>query len=758
VALELANRQFNRALDQSQKSLEKFGDNVERIGRDFDGVFDRAAIGSAALGAALTGLVTTAVQQADAIVDLANAYELNVGQVYELRQALQEAGGEANNAGRFYADLARSIDEAASGNQRTLDTFRQLGISITDLGRLSSTELRDRLISALADIPDAATRSALATQLFGNSLRGVDIREFSNQLQENAGRFDATGASARIAADAMGNIERILGDLQRAALQAFTPLLRAISQIRIDFDDLVIAVKAVTAAFVVMTGAAVIGGMVKLVAQAKALTSVLRRNPVVALAGLALSLGVSAGVIKDVFAETEDAASGVDQQSKNIAGSTGETQRNVQGALDLLERQRSAMSAITDQFGKQNAAAITAVQNAGRRLTMTQDEIQLEDALRAQRERTAAALTALENNYRSLTQQGRAEQRSFYEEQRRTIEANGAAALRSLEEQIRKNQYLTQIVGKFNEASRELAAGDRRIFDIKSQNLLAAAGLKERVALEEKLAAIAKLRESTLAKIAQLPEREQIAVREAIGIMFEDVTLLEQSFDKLGTTIIEQFKALRDQGRITEEQFNAIFGAPFIRATVSGAEAVAQFRSRTQEEAALFSTGWQQATQNFVDSARNGAATARSLFETATRGMEDALVNFAKTGKLSFKSLISGIVDIILRSQINKLLAQVFGGQGGNFLSSLFAGFFADGGRIPAGRFGVVGERGPELVGGPATVTPMAAVGAATGPTMVTYNINATDVDSFRRLLAQDPEFLFAVTEQGRRRIPTSRR
>jgi lambda family phage tail tape measure protein len=75
---------------------------------------------------------------------------------------------------------------------------------------------------------------------------------------------------------------------------------------------------------------------------------------------------------------------------------------------------------------------------------------------------------------------------------------------------------------------------------------------------------------------------------------------------------------------------------------------------------------------------------------------------------------------------------------------NLFGGFFATGGMIPAGRFGVVGERGPEFISGPANITPM-------GSTQVTYNINAVDARSFQQLVAQDPQFLFAVTEQGRR-------
>jgi phage-related protein len=74
-----------------------------------------------------------------------------------------------------------------------------------------------------------------------------------------------------------------------------------------------------------------------------------------------------------------------------------------------------------------------------------------------------------------------------------------------------------------------------------------------------------------------------------------------------------------------------------------------------------------------------------------------------------------------------------------------FAGFFANGGRIPAGQFGVVGEAGPELVSGPANVTPM---GDQFG-TMVTYNINAVDASSFRALLAQDPGFVHRVVQRG---------
>jgi phage-related protein len=88
-------------------------------------------------------------------------------------------------------------------------------------------------------------------------------------------------------------------------------------------------------------------------------------------------------------------------------------------------------------------------------------------------------------------------------------------------------------------------------------------------------------------------------------------------------------------------------------------------------------------------------------------------------------------------------------------LQEKFAGFFANGGLIPSGQFGIVGERGPELVSGPATITPL---GAAGGQQQVTYNINAVDARSFRDLVASDPAFIHAVATVGQGRSPARRR
>jgi len=180
-----------------------------------------------------------------------------------------------------------------------------------------------------------------------------------------------------------------------------------------------------------------------------------------------------------------------------------------------------------------------------------------------------------------------------------------------------------------------------------------------------------------------------------------------------------------------------------------------------------FTFGMKSAMEDYVDEVTNGAEQARRIFEQSTSRMEDAIVDFAKTGKFEFRALINDMLEALLRSRIQELFARIFSGgtsRGsgsslfdilgsiGTGIKNIFGGFFANGGTLGAGKFGIAGERGPELVSGPAQITPLTA-GAE-----ITYNINAVDARSFQELVASDPQFLFAVTETGRQSLPETRR
>lgn len=87
---------------------------------------------------------------------------------------------------------------------------------------------------------------------------------------------------------------------------------------------------------------------------------------------------------------------------------------------------------------------------------------------------------------------------------------------------------------------------------------------------------------------------------------------------------------------------------------------------------------------------------------TGGDAVADAITATAQPGG-GFASGLAGIF-----SSITGGIGSTASGVGG--LVSSFAGFFQDGGDIPRGQFGIAGESGPEIVTGPATVSPTGAM------------------------------------------------
>ena len=266
-----------------------------------------------------------------------------------------------------------------------------------------------------------------------------------------------------------------------------------------------------------------------------------------------------------------------------------------------------------------------------------------------------------------------------------------------------------------------------------------------------------------------------VSAQERLNASLSDIDL--QGLEGIKRTVkeieIEELKLMR----IAQERVKAQFGdadAQKLKAALAEIEATSnrtmtarqnaakQLDAQVQAEtkaARTFSAGWKRAFDDYADNATNASKTAEKIFAKTTSGMEDMIVGFAKTGKFEWKSFVSSLLEDLLRAQIQKTMASVFqmpalgggGGTVGSQAGGLFGGFFATGGMIPPGRFGVVGENGPELVSGPANVTPNLGGGN------VTYNIQAVDARSFKELVAADPGFIHAVATKGGSSVPRRR-
>lgn len=126
------------------------------------------------------------------------------------------------------------------------------------------------------------------------------------------------------------------------------------------------------------------------------------------------------------------------------------------------------------------------------------------------------------------------------------------------------------------------------------------------------------------------------------------------------------------------------------------------------------------ATKKVADDAKKTNSLANELGLTFSSAFEDAIVNGGRLSEV-LRGLEQDILRIITRKLITEPLGNAItgllgggGGAGGGFLSSLFSGFFATGGYIPPGRWGMTGERGPEPVFGGrtgVTVRPNSSMG-----------------------------------------------
>lgn len=183
----------------------------------------------------------------------------------------------------------------------------------------------------------------------------------------------------------------------------------------------------------------------------------------------------------------------------------------------------------------------------------------------------------------------------------------------------------------------------------------------------------------------------------------------------------------------------------------------------TKAEQESFAYGWANAGEKFRNNIKTDAEYAAQQFSNFTKGFEDAFVKFVQTGKLSIKDLANSMIADFARVQAQKMLAGLFGGgAGGGFLGGIGKIFgFANGGMPPVGQASIVGERGPELFvpQSAGRIIPNHALGGGGGQSQVinnavTYSIQAVDAQSFKTLLARDPEFLHNVSEQGRRSMP----
>ena len=182
--------------------------DIERAGKILGTAL--LALGAAA-AAGLGVLVKQSIDAADALGKMQKKTGVSTESLSVLKHAAELSGASMEQVVTALSRLAKNAFEAASGNKEAQESFRQLGVEVTDAeGRLRSTEaIFLDVVEAVGKIENPTARAALAQKTLGKS-----AAELLPLLQSLAkGGFEAT----RKEAEALGLV--ISGKTAQAAEQ-----------------------------------------------------------------------------------------------------------------------------------------------------------------------------------------------------------------------------------------------------------------------------------------------------------------------------------------------------------------------------------------------------------------------------------------------------------------------------------------------------------------------------------------------------------
>lgn len=261
----------------------------------------------------------------------------------------------------------------------------------------------------------------------------------------------------------------------------------------------------------------------------------------------------------------------------------------------------------------------------------------------------------------------------------------------------------------------------------------------------------------------------------------EALTTMKQEIDYIGLTSLE-IEKLRDARNFEAQVAERAYGlkGKQLQQFLEQTEAIKNLRleiiESNYEIARSAETGFADFFAKYVEDARDSASQVKDLLSNAFKGAEDAFVQFTKTGKLNFRDLANSIIEDLIRIQFRRnaasLVESLTGGGGGGLLGNLLGGlgglfgggvksdiassialnsvgpnaFFADGGYLGPGQFGIAGEAGAELIyGGKTGVSVFNQDQIGRGGN--TYNIDARGAD--QAAVARLEQSLLALAGPG---------
>lgn len=771
------------------QSLQKLETQMGKVSSKF------AAFRNVLSGIAVSGFVANTLKFADSIQDLSNATGLATESVLGFSRAVQLNGGTIENAEAALGKFNLSIAEAANGGLASQDAFAKVGLSLQDLATLSEQALFDKVVQGLSQIKDRATAAAVSNELFGKSLRGVELSKLANDYSSATKESAKYSESIAKGAAAQQEIETALNNLKLTLLGILSPIGELAKTINNNIDSISRWGKVLFEVIKVIGGLFIFGKVITL-----------------------FSRGINA--VKGFVVEWKL----LKLSLKEIQNQTVLTNKGIYKAIQGIEtfiRKNPELAKLKDQFikvkeGAQTAAmavlgflgSITGLTVAYKKYNEVVEEQNLDEiinyiddlnqksteaweAANAEAEAKRQVIDANLKLNNSIKEVSKAYEKNR-EEMENAMEMEVAFAMMSSDtaEQIRAQQSAyneivnavdelrkkKQDLGKENDQQRVLI--DREIAALLATIPAATEAARVRVeALQNIRDAQNELLKQTELMKMQLTDdanlkalQDQIALIQLYGDELENANIALQVSQSLEQTLLELRKQELDliarKGQLTDEQFQRELSqieqlrqAAYKRAgaEIDAKTQVQQAQRVADEDSILGIKKYVDELEKSISPAKRALDSVQSVFNN----MESALETFVRTGKFSFKDFASSVIRDLAMIQAKAALVAVFK----TVLGSIFPGF-AEGGSPPVNKPSIVGEKGPELFvpKTAGTIIPndqlgkgkgigSGAVSAPITNNYITNNINALDAKSVAQVFAENRKAIFGANKMAEREM-----
>ena len=739
VALGLNSAEFVTGIDAASRKLDKFA--VAAVG-----VAKNAVL---ALGAAFSVAAYKAVSYADELADVAAANDIAIDSIIKLTNALENSGGKGANAGKMIASFTDFVDKAAKGSFEGQKTFSDLGITLKDIGSMSTQQLLLKTTQAIADMEDPLTRNARAADAFGKAAKGVDMVDFAKGLREGKGATLEQEQAMKDAAQAFDLFKGIGRDISTLIIETLGPSLLKLGKYLKDLDISNLSFTIFGKFIGFGTGN---DPTIRIVELSKEIAELGKQRELALGRPLILST-----IDREILAlqREQDALIAIQRIKAD----------EVSAAIDKQKIDEPKRQTILGISPEAKAAADKAAAEAKKYAEMMrQKEFDL-DKLR------------LENKF-SITN------KFLNESQIIEIEYAKKTAQATLETKQKNIQEENKFVGKNALAlTYTLGAIDAEYFakktaradkyreeqaqrDLDQKNEINEILNKEEIRKGERQKVINDIVDQANAQRINLAmAHEMFLIDQKSRYMKSEDVQLEKELLQIKYKHDEIVLSIFKNEQLTEDAKTEAYRLEKQHLEFSIVLAKERLQILKDQKSGGLVEGFLFRMNTFGKDMETSFEAGGKAFDSMMGSMSKALEEFVTTGKLNFgdfaKSVIKDMLAIQLRASANNLFAMI----GKTLFSSSVSltepiGARADGGPVESGGAYMVGERGPELFvpRSAGAIVPNHSMAMMGGSTNITnYNIQAIDTKSFEDRILGSSKAVWAANAYGSKNLSLGR-